>query len=124
MKKLLSLLVVVLFLGVSVFTLRHTFSMTTSGSTQSAQSIESLLAIIKSLQAQIAALTAQKAGQVTSSTNSGQATYTFTTDLSLGSRGTDVSNLQTFLKSQGYFTGDVTGYFGPATQVSLASYQR
>jgi N-acetylmuramoyl-L-alanine amidase len=31
--------------------------------------------------------------------------------------------LQKRLKSDGYFTGSVTGYFGPLTKAALESYQ-
>src|ERR1700688_927108 len=48
---------------------------------------------------------------------------TFTRPLVVGSQGTDVSALQQILKSRGYFTGDVTGYFGPLTAKSLAKFQ-
>jgi peptidoglycan hydrolase-like protein with peptidoglycan-binding domain len=48
---------------------------------------------------------------------------TFTRPLVVGSQGTDVSALQQILKSRGYFTGDVTGYFGLLTAKSLAKLQ-
>lgn len=44
--------------------------------------------------------------------------------LSLGSQGSDVTNLQNFLKVQGLFSGEVTGYFGPITQKSIQAFQR
>lgn len=48
-------------------------------------------------------------------------------DLSIGSRGTDVSTLQAFLVSQNYPGGGawmITGYFGRATQAALMLYQQ
>lgn len=57
----------------------------------------------------------------TSSTGS----YTFTRVISLGSRGTDVTELQKFLVSQSYLTADnVTGYFGKITEAALQQFQR
>jgi chitodextrinase len=47
----------------------------------------------------------------------------FTRPLVVGSSGADVSALQQLLKGKGYFTGDVTGYFGSLTAKSLASFQ-
>jgi chitodextrinase len=47
----------------------------------------------------------------------------FTRPLVVGSQGADVSALQQILKLRGYFTSDVTGYFGPLTAKSLAKFQ-
>lgn len=50
----------------------------------------------------------------------------FTRNLTLGSTGSDVADLQTFLISKGVMTlpaGVAKGYFGPLTQQSLARYQ-
>jgi peptidoglycan hydrolase-like protein with peptidoglycan-binding domain len=38
-------------------------------------------------------------------------------------RGADVSALQQLLKTQNYFTSDITGYFGVITAGAVASYQ-
>jgi hypothetical protein len=40
---------------------------------------------------------------------------TFTRPLIIGSKGSDVSALQQILKSEGYLSGNVTGYFGSLT---------
>lgn len=54
---------------------------------------------------------------------------TFTKSLSVGSRGQDVADLQTFLISNGFDIPAISrdnvakGYFGPATVVALAKYQ-
>jgi hypothetical protein len=87
-----------------------------------AQTSASLAATIASLQAQIAALTAQ----LNSSTGTtGTTTYDFTSDLTVGSSGSQVSALQAFLIAQGDLTGvsAPTGYFGALTQKALAKYQ-
>jgi hypothetical protein len=47
-------------------------------------------------------------------------------DLTIGSRGTDVATLQSFLVSKGYLTmplGTTPGYFGNLTKMALARYQ-
>ncbi len=48
----------------------------------------------------------------------------YVSTLAIGSRSTNVSDLQTFLVIQGYLQSQyVTGYFGPLTQAALASYK-
>ncbi|MBU2158963.1 DUF5011 domain-containing protein [Patescibacteria group bacterium] len=54
----------------------------------------------------------------------GASTYRFATELSPGMSGADVSALQEFLKSEGFFTGDVTGYYGILTYNAVAAYQK
>jgi hypothetical protein len=44
--------------------------------------------------------------------------------LSVGSRGAQVSQLQTDLQAKGYFSGPATGYFGQSTQRAVQSLQR
>ena len=51
---------------------------------------------------------------------------TFTRSLTLGSRGTDVVQLQTILETKGFLVmpaGVGKGYFGPLTRAALARYQ-
>ncbi len=48
---------------------------------------------------------------------------TFTADLSFGARSSDVSQLQTFLKDEGVYSGPVTGFFGALTQVAVKKFQ-
>ena len=56
--------------------------------------------------------------------------YTFNNDLGLGSTGSDVSNLQTWLMSNGYNIPSISsgvasrGYFGSQTQAAVEAYQR
>lgn len=52
--------------------------------------------------------------------------YTYTTNLTVGSRGADVVALQSFLVAKGFLTmpaGVAMGYFGGLTKSSLAAYQ-
>lgn len=52
--------------------------------------------------------------------------YVFTTNLTIGSSGSDVVALQTYLESKGYLVmpvGVAKGYFGSLTQSALAKYQ-
>lgn len=47
----------------------------------------------------------------------------FTYQLSVGSRGDDVTALQIRLKNEGVYKGPVTGYFGPLTKAAVMLYQ-
>lgn len=47
----------------------------------------------------------------------------FSGGLSLGSQGVAVTELQGFLKSEGVFSADATGYFGPRTELALKDWQ-
>lgn len=47
-----------------------------------------------------------------------------TRSLYLTCSGEDVTVLQTYLKSQGYFTGKITSYYGPITMRAVRDYQR
>jgi hypothetical protein len=49
--------------------------------------------------------------------------YQFVNDLMLGSKGSDVIELQKFLTSQGVYSGPVTGNFGPLTLEAVKAYQ-
>ncbi|MEI7513019.1 MAG: peptidoglycan-binding domain-containing protein [bacterium] len=81
--------------------------------TASAATVAELQAMIASLSAQIAAL---------SGTPSTPAAVTFTSNLTVGSKGAEVTALQNFLIGKGYNTL-ATGYFGPMTKAALAAYQ-
>ena len=86
------------------------------------------------LQAQISSLLATIAGlqgQLSAISGGGGSSYTFTRDLTLGSTGDDVMQLQKFLNSHGAMVAssgaDVSGsestYFGAKTKAALAAYQ-
>lgn len=47
----------------------------------------------------------------------------FTHRLAVGSTGDEVRSLQTRLLGEGFFSGEVTGYFGPITQAAVKAYQ-
>jgi len=49
--------------------------------------------------------------------------YTFTKNLYEGLNGEEVTNLQTFLQTLGYFKATPTGYFGPVTKAAVVSFQ-
>ncbi len=88
----------------------------------SAATVEELQALIMQLQAQLSALTG---GQ---GTGTG---YQFTRNLTLGSTGTDVMELQKFLNAKGFTVaasgagsvGMESTYFGVKTQQALAKFQ-
>ncbi len=80
------------------------------------------------LQAQIAALLAQ-IQQLQSQLNTAQgggssSAYNFTRDLTVGSKGADVTALQQLLISKGYLAVSApTGYFGSLTKAAVAKWQ-
>lgn len=51
------------------------------------------------------------------------ATYTFKKNLSVGSKGKDVIELQKILKSKGFYKGPENGSFGPLTKAAVIKYQ-
>ena len=53
----------------------------------------------------------------------GPACPPFTRSLSVGTYGSDVTQLQTFLGAHGYLKVSPTGYFGPLTQTAVAHWQ-
>ena len=79
-------------------------------------------ATVSDLQAMIASLQAQLASLSGGTTTTGG--YTFNVNLTVGSRGADVTALQNFLIGKGYtISAGATGYFGAQTKAALASYQ-
>jgi peptidoglycan hydrolase-like protein with peptidoglycan-binding domain len=49
---------------------------------------------------------------------------TFISFLDIGSEGAEVTALQQLLKDTGYYSGPVTGYFGPLTQAGVIAFQK
>ncbi|MGB6537614.1 MAG: peptidoglycan-binding protein, partial [Xanthobacteraceae bacterium] len=91
--------------------------------------LASLYAQLATLQAEIAALEATSSAVATSSTPASTSTescvpLTLSRSLALGSQGSDVSSLQAFLKSEGYYAyPSITGYFGPITEAGIKAFQ-
>jgi len=52
-----------------------------------------------------------------------QPSHVFNAYLSLGSTGDDVIALQNILTQQGFFSGSVTGYYGPLTKAAVQKFQ-
>jgi len=78
-------------------------------------------ATVAELQAMIAQLTAQISAL--SGTTAPAASVTFTSNLTVGSTGAEVSALQNFLASKGFLTATARGYFGALTKAAVAAYQ-
>ena len=81
-------------------------------------------ALIAQLQAQILALQAQLNALVGGgSAPASSGSCSFTRDLTLGSKGDDVTCLQNYLTGTGHFTfaGGATGYFGSITKAAVAA---
>src|ERR1700743_1461026 len=49
---------------------------------------------------------------------------TFSSEFGVGTQDQDVTNLQTWLSSNGYYSGPVTGYYGSLTQAAVERFQR
>ena len=49
---------------------------------------------------------------------------TFERNLGIGTKGEDVKALQKYLKEEGVYRSDITGYFGPITQSAVKKYQK
>ena len=107
-----------IFAAVTGFAL--VLSVVAAPASASAQTIEELQAQIQALLAQVAALSGGTSGD-----------FTFTSDLTIGSTGNEVMELQKFLNSNGYTVattgagsaGSESSYFGSLTAAALANYQ-
>ena len=78
-------------------------------------------ATVADIQAQIALLTQQLAALSGGSASAGT---TFTVDLTVGSRGADVTALQTWLIGKGFsIPAGATGYFGAQTKAAVSAWQ-
>jgi len=86
-----------------------------------AQTVEELTAQIQSLLATITALQSQLLAMQGGTTS---AKCTFTKDLTLGSRGDDVTCLQGYLKAGGHLAVSPTGYFGSLTKAAVVAWQK
>jgi len=71
-------------------------------------------------------LNALSSGQLSGLAQKTETTNVLSKDLSLGSRGEEVSKLQTMLKGLGFFPAneETTDYFGPITQRALQKFQQ
>ncbi len=105
--------------------------------TQTPAQSQSLLASIQAMQTQLAQILAQiqtmtstlsqlaasAAAGSSSGGGSAASSGSFTLFLSLGSQNAEVTLLQQRLTALGFYTGPITGYFGPATEAAVAKYQ-
>ncbi len=89
--------------------------------------IRELLAKVESLQVELKRLTntseVSPVGPVLTPPRDTGYCYAWTRSLTRGVQGADVSALQAFLQSEGYFSGSATGYFGPRTAEAVAKWQ-
>jgi len=90
----------------------------------SAATVEELTAQINALLAQVSALQSTQSSTV-QTTTSGSG-YQFTSDLTVGSKGQAVTELQMILVAKGFLTmpaGVAMGYFGSLTKSAVAAWQ-
>lgn len=96
-----------------------------------AQTVEELTAQINSLLATISSLQAQLAGMTGGTTGGSSACYNFTLNHSTGDQGGEVMNIQKFLNAQGNLVattgagspGNETSYFGSRTAAAVTAWQ-
>lgn len=87
--------------------------------------IRALLAQVELLQAQLRTLTAgvQSAPVVSAPVTSASVCFSGTRTIARGSTGSDVQALQEYLRETADYTGDITGYFGPLTEIAVQRWQ-
>jgi peptidoglycan hydrolase-like protein with peptidoglycan-binding domain len=92
----------------------------TSGLTQA--QIQSILSLLQSFGADQSIINnvAATLGKQTTGVGDG---FVFNNFLSVGSTGTDVTELQKHLTALGAYSGPVTGYFGSLTQAAVEQFQ-
>ncbi len=78
---------------------------------------------LSALETQLDQLESQIAAQSGGASSSALPSFTFENELVLGQTSSDVTQLQTVLKQQGYFSGSATGYFGAQTQAAVEAFQ-
>lgn len=83
----------------------------------------SVTAEIQALQAQLASLETKASEGSTSSRVDASAGYDFTEFLGVGFQDAQVTALQERLTYDGYFSGPITGYYGPLTEAAVEKYQ-
>src|SRR3989344_1313952 len=89
------------------------------------QSIISLLQSFGADQTTVNNVNSSLRGQATSGTTPSAGACSFTNDLTMGSKGDDVTCLQNYLTGTGHFSfsGGATGYFGSVTQSAVSAWQ-
>ena len=103
-----------------------TGNVATMTSSQKQALIQSLTKILAQLTAQLQVLLAQRqnnSGTSTSTVNTLTQSFVLSRDLTVGSKGEDVTVLQKFLISRGFLLKISDGYFDNETKVALAKYQ-
>src|SRR5260370_6158382 len=95
--------------------------------------VETLQALITSLETQLASASPQSRSQTAASiaattslvTTSVTPIIIFNRPLSIGESGNDISALRQILESEGFYTyPQITSYFGPVTRVAARAFQK
>ncbi|MDE1919525.1 MAG: peptidoglycan-binding protein [Patescibacteria group bacterium] len=88
------------------------------------QSILSLLSSFGADASTIANVQASLTGGTPSTTTTSASACSFTKDLTVGSKGAEVTCLQNALKAGGYMSANATGYFGALTKAGVIAWQK
>jgi hypothetical protein len=98
------------------------FTVTQQTTAAPSASTGALTAQIQALQSQLTQLQTQAKTQNTN-TATPTSSYKFLKPLDVGSKGTAVTELQKRLTAEGVFSGNITGYYGTATEAAVKKYQ-
>ncbi|MBI5406053.1 peptidoglycan-binding protein [Candidatus Kaiserbacteria bacterium] len=104
----------------SLAPLAHAAALTSS----QVSAIVSLLQSFGADSATIADVQASLTGSTPSTPSTPASSCSFTKDLTVGSKGADVTALQDALKAGGYMTANATGNFGPLTKAGVIAWQK
>lgn len=101
---------------------------TGTGAVAGGSDLDALLKKLASLQAQMTSLSGGSASQTASVASAQSSTgstsgFTFVSYLKPGSEGGEVLELQKVLRTQGYFSHEPTGYYGPVTVDAVIAFQ-
>ena len=125
---LFSMLKKITFAGLGIALLASPLLASADTASELRAKIESLLAQVRQLQAQIDKIVGQGTTSSASESSGTLPADTFVCPslkrvLKYGASGDDVTQLQQYLKQQGVFTGNATGFFGPATEAAIRQLQ-
>ncbi|MBI5064763.1 peptidoglycan-binding protein [Candidatus Woesearchaeota archaeon] len=84
--------------------------------------LEEIQRQLRQFNEQIEALTKQQTAL--QQQNCGREAFTFSHDLKIGVSGNEVTNLQNYLKTRGFYNDPTTTYFGPQTQEAVRKFQQ
>ena len=86
--------------------------------------VSAIIALLTSFGADASTIANVQASLTGGTPSTPSTSYTFTKDLTVGSKGADVTALQDALKAGGYMSASATGYFGALTKTGVVAWQK